>query len=135
MNVDQAAERMRSTTWITKTDAENHQTMNEQLALDMLGALSQETRLRIVRYLVQCGPVGASAGAIGEHVGAAASRASFHLSTLEQAEVVTSERQSRKIIYRANYSNLGGLMAFMLKDCCNGHPDILACCGLANTRS
>lgn len=116
-------------------DAEKHQIMNEKLALDMLGALSQETRLRIVRYLVQCGPEGASAGEIGQHVGAAASRASFHLSNLEQAEVITSERQSRKIIYRANYSNLGGLMGFMLKDCCNGHPDILACCGFANTRT
>lgn len=107
--------------------------MEEKLALDMLGALSQETRLRIVRYLVQCGPEGAAAGDIGEHVGAAASRASFHLSNLEHAKVITSERQSRRIIYRANFANLGGLMAFMLKDCCNGHPDIMACCALPDT--
>ena len=105
--------------------------MNEKAALEMLGALSQETRLRIVRYLVQCGPEGASAGGIGEHVGAAASRASFHLSNLEQAQVITSERKSRSIIYRANFANLGGLMAFMLEDCCNGHPEILACCAFA----
>ena len=109
--------------------------MKENLALDTLGALSQETRLRLVRYLVQCGPDGASAEKMGEHVGAAASRASFHLSNLKQAEVITSERPSRKIIYRAAYSNLGGLMAFMLKDCCNGNQDILTCCGLANTRA
>ena len=104
--------------------------MEEKLALNMLGSLSQETRLRIVRYLVQCGPEGASAGDIGEHVGAAASRASFHLSNLEQADVVSSERQSRKIIYTANFTNLGGLIAFMMKDCCNGHPEIMACCEL-----
>lgn len=104
--------------------------MEEKLALDMLGALSQETRLRMVRYLVQCGPDGASAGDISEQVGAAASRASFHLSNLEQAKVITSERRSRKIIYRANFANLGGLIAFMMKDCCNGHPEIMACCEL-----
>ncbi len=104
--------------------------MEVKLALNMLAALSQETRLRIVRYLVQCGPERASAGDISTHVDAAAPRASFHLSNLERADVITSERQSRKIIYRANFENLGGLISFMMKDCCNGHPDILSCCGL-----
>ena len=111
MNVDKAAERICPTTWISKTDAEKHQTMNEQLALDMLGALSQETRLRIVRHLVQCGPEGASAGAIGEHVGAAASRASFHLSTLEQAEVVTSERRTAiqlRVLAKLQHARMSG---------------------------
>ena len=36
--------------------------MNEKNVLEMLGALSQETRLRIVRYLVAQGEEGASAG-------------------------------------------------------------------------
>lgn len=102
--------------------------MKEEQALGMLGALSQETRLRIVRYLVQCGEAGASAGEVGARVGAASSRASFHLSALEQAGVITSERQSRKIIYRADLGRLGGLMSFLLNDCCGSHPDIRACC-------
>ena len=102
--------------------------MNEQQALNMLGALSQETRLRIVRYLVQCGFEGASAGEVGKQVNATSSRASFHLSALEQANVISSERQSRKIIYRANFSNLGSLISFLLNDCCDNNPDIRACC-------
>lgn len=102
--------------------------MNESQALDMLGALSQETRLRIVRHLVRCGPDGASAGEVSAAVGAAASRASFHLSTLENAGAVTAERRSRQIIYRANFERLGGLIAFLLEDCCGCHPDIVACC-------
>lgn len=104
--------------------------MDENQALDMLGALSQETRLRAVRYLVQCGPDGASAGEVGAHVAAASSRASFHLSALENAGVVTSERRSRHIIYRADLANLGGLISFLLNDCCDGHPDVLACCNI-----
>ena len=102
--------------------------MKENQALDMLGALSQETRLRIVRFLVQCGPEGASAGDVGRQVEATSSRASFHLSALEQAGVISSERQSRKIIYRADIRSLGNLMSFLLNDCCDNHPDILACC-------
>lgn len=102
--------------------------MNEKQAIEMFGALSQETRLEIVRYLVGCSEDGASAGEIGEKVGAASSRASFHLSALEKANVISSERQSRKIIYRANLDQLGGLVSFLLNDCCGAHPDILSCC-------
>ncbi|MEM9439068.1 MAG: metalloregulator ArsR/SmtB family transcription factor [Pseudomonadota bacterium] len=109
--------------------------MKDNQALSMLHALSQETRLHIVRYLVQRGAEGASAGKIGDVVGATSSRASFHLSALEQAGVVTSERQSRKIIYRANVENLGGLVSFLLNDCCDGHPDILACCKMEHHRA
>ncbi|MEM7429242.1 MAG: metalloregulator ArsR/SmtB family transcription factor [Pseudomonadota bacterium] len=103
--------------------------MNEQQAIAMFGALSQETRLHIVRYLVERGGEGASAGEIGREVGASSSRASFHLSALEQAGILTSERRSRSIIYRASIGSLGELVSFLLNDCCAGHPDILACCG------
>lgn len=102
--------------------------MKEKQALGMLGALSQETRLRIIRYLVQCGDDGAAAGDVGKHVDATSSRASFHLSALEQAGVISSERQSRNIIYRADIRNLGNLISFLLNDCCDNHPDIRVCC-------
>lgn len=102
--------------------------MRESQALGILGALSHETRLRIVRYLVRRGADGASAGDIAEQVGAASSRASFHLANLEHAGVIMSERHSRSIIYRANFTDLGGLISFLLEDCCGGHPDIVACC-------
>lgn len=98
--------------------------------MDILAALSQETRLRVVRYLVHCGADGASAGQIGTEVEATSSRISFHLSALERAGVVSSERRSRSIIYRADIGNLGGLISFLLNDCCDNHPEIRACCGL-----
>lgn len=102
--------------------------MEEVQAIDALSALSQETRLRIVRYLVGCGDEGAAAGEIAEHVGVGASKASFHLSALDHAGVVSSERQSRKIIYRADFEKIGDLISFLLNDCCGNHPDIRACC-------
>ena len=102
--------------------------MNETQATAMFGALSQETRLRIVRYLVGRGTDGAPAGEIALAVGAISSRASFHLAALEKAGLVTSKRRSRQIIYAANLASLSGLVSYILNDCCGGHPDILACC-------
>lgn len=102
--------------------------MKEAQAIDVLRALSQETRLRIVRHLVSRGDAGASAGEIGREVNATSSRASFHLSALENAGVITSERRSRSIIYRARFDLLGHLISFLLNDCCGDHPDIRACC-------
>ena len=76
--------------------------MNEKQALSAFAALSQETRLRIVRLLVTAGPDGMPAGAIGEAMaGASSSRMSFHLSPLEQAGLVESRRDGRSIIYSA----------------------------------
>ena len=102
--------------------------MDETQAISMFGALSQETRLQIVRFLIARGEAGASAGEVGSEVNASSSRASFHLSALERAGVISSERQSRSIIYRASLEGLGGLVSYLLNDCCRGHPDILACC-------
>lgn len=102
--------------------------MDEKTALKVISALSNGTRLQIIRYLVNRDTEGASAGDVAESAGASSSGASFHLSALENADLVTSERQSRKIIYRANIEKLGGLMSFMLNDCCDGHPDIRTCC-------
>ena len=108
--------------------------MNESQVLKALAALSEQTRLRIVRYLITCGENGAAAGDIGGEVSASSSRTSFHMTTLENAGLVTSERISRNIIYRINFSAMGDLMAFMLKDCCQGHPDVIACCNRAHEK-
>ncbi|MEO0821138.1 MAG: metalloregulator ArsR/SmtB family transcription factor [Pseudomonadota bacterium] len=97
----------------------------------MLGALSQETRLQIVRHLVGRGGEGAPAGEIAEALGVISSSASFHLAALERAGLISSERRSRKIIYRARTETLGALVSFILNDCCKGDPEVLACCATA----
>jgi len=98
--------------------------LEEPQALNAFGALSQETRLRMVRILVQAGPEGMPAGAIGEAVDASSSSASFHLAHLERAGLIQSRRESRSIIYSANFDGLSGLVEFLMRDCCSGHPEV-----------
>ena len=98
-------------------------------ALKAMSARAQETRLRIVRYLVRTGMDGAAAGDIGKAVDASSSRLSFHLTRLEEAGLVSSKRESRSIRYRADFDRLGELIGYLLVDCCGDRPEVRACCG------
>jgi DNA-binding transcriptional ArsR family regulator len=100
--------------------------MNQSQALSGFAALSQETRLQIVRLLVRAGAEGAAAGAIAESIGVSPSNMSFHLKELEHAGLLTARRQARSIIYTANYEALRGLIEFLMKDCCGGRAEICA---------
>ena len=111
--------------------------LDETKALDAFGALSQPTRLQIVRLLVKAGPQGMAAGAVGAALDASSSKLSFHLSHLERAGLVHSRREARSIIYSAAYPALSQLIAFLMRDCCQGRPEVCApavaalasCCG------
>ena len=100
--------------------------MDERQATNAFGALSHETRLRIVRLLVRAGPQGMAAGAIGEAMGTSSSNNSFHLAHLERAGLLRSRREARSIIYSADFAGLSGLIRFLMEDCCGGNPEICA---------
>jgi DNA-binding transcriptional ArsR family regulator len=100
--------------------------MNESQALLGFAALAGETRLRIVRRLVRAGPKGMPAGEIAEAMGVSPSNMSFHLKELERAGLLVARREARSIIYTADYQSLRGLIQFLMKDCCAGHPKICA---------
>jgi DNA-binding transcriptional ArsR family regulator/catechol 2,3-dioxygenase-like lactoylglutathione lyase family enzyme len=77
--------------------------MNTPKAVSALSALAQDTRLAIFRALVQRGPEGMSAGSIGEAVKMIPSSLSFHLALLAKAGLVRQRRESRNLIYTANF--------------------------------
>ncbi len=87
-----------------------------------LGALAQEHRLAAYRLLVQAGPDGMPAGALAEALGVPASSMSFHLAQLANAGLVTQRRQSRSIIYCADYGAMNHLMTYLTENCCGGVP-------------
>lgn len=89
-------------------------------ALDAFGALSNEHRLGIFRLLVQAGPAGLAAGDIADELGIPASSLSFHLAHLTRARLTEQRRESRSLIYSANFDTMNGLIAFMTENCCGG---------------
>lgn len=92
--------------------------MDIQNALIAFDALSQETRLKVFRLLVEFGPEGAPAGALSEKMGVPHNTLSFHLSHMSNAGLVVSRREGRSIIYSANFDHVTDLIRFMIEDCC-----------------
>lgn len=110
--------------------------MQSQTVIRALGALAQEHRLAVFRLLVQAGPAGLPAGALADAVGVPASSMSFHLAQLANAGLVSSRRESRSIIYRADYAAMNGLMAYLTENCCGGEAcgPLLSCTPTAAER-
>ncbi|HXX32526.1 MAG TPA: helix-turn-helix domain-containing protein [Myxococcaceae bacterium] len=96
-------------------------------AIAGLGSLAQETRLSIYRLLVKRGPEGLSAGAIARALAVPASSLSFHLHQLMHAGLITQERQSRQLIYAANFERMNALVAYLTENCCGGAGCAPAC--------
>src|SRR5215470_6082189 len=93
-------------------------------ALAALAALGQPTRLDILRLLMRREPDGAPAGAIAETIGCAHNTLSTHLSILARSGLIRGARDGRSIIYRANIDVMRSLIAFLVNDCCDGHPEL-----------
>lgn len=92
-----------------------------------LAALAQETRLDIFRLLVEAGVEGLPAGQIGDRLGLPSATLSFHLNQLKHAHLVTFRRESRSLIYTAEYPVMNDLLAYLTENCCQGDA---AACGL-----
>ena len=92
--------------------------------LQKLSALSQETRLKTFKALMEVSPDGLSAGFIAEIMKVAPNNMSAHLNVLSQSGLITVERQGRHMIYKANIKEVNKLLSSLVADCCNGHPEV-----------
>jgi|SRR4051812_20109711 ArsR family transcriptional regulator len=92
--------------------------MKTTAVIDALGALAHEYRLAIYRLLVEQGPAGLPAGAIGERVGLVPSSLTFHLQALHRAGLITQARASRQLIYSADYPVMNALVGYLTDKCC-----------------
>ena len=100
--------------------------MKLKAALRALAALSQETRLRVFRLLVQTGPDGLQAGRIAERLAVTPATLSFHFKELEHAGLITARRAGREIFYAADFAGMAALITFLTENCCDGRPEICA---------
>ena len=97
--------------------------MDETNAILAFAALAQDTRLQAFRMLVASEPSGLAAGEIARRLAAPHNTMSSHLGVLARAGLITGERHSRSIVYRANLDRAREVVTFLLKDCCGGHPE------------
>ena len=88
------------------------------------GALSQETRLDVVRLLIQAGHDGMAAGEIGEALGVKQNTMSANLSVLAHSGLIKSVREGRSIRYFADFDGIKGLLTFLMRDCCGGRAEL-----------
>lgn len=103
--------------------------MNPDDVIRALGALAHPVRLQVFRALVVAGPAGMTPGVMQEGVGIPATTLSFHLKELAAAGLVTQERASRHLVYRAVFERMNDVLAYLTENCCAG----AACAPAART--
>lgn len=94
--------------------------MENKTAVTAFAALAQESRLAVLRLLIQNGPDGLTPGVIGEQLALPAPTLSFHLKTLAQAGLVVATQEGRFVRYRAAMMSINALIAFLTENCCSG---------------
>lgn len=94
--------------------------MNSSDATLALASLANDHRLAVFRLLVQAGPEGRAAGAIADALEMPASSLSFHLAHLTRAGLIRQRRESRSLIYSADFDAMNRLVGFLTENCCGG---------------
>lgn len=92
--------------------------MKTKNAVLALAALAQESRLEIFRLLVRRGKRGMTPGELSEKLTIPAATLSFHLKELTRAGLLKPRRESRSIIYSADFERMQELLGFLMENCC-----------------
>lgn len=117
--------------------------MEHANAVQAFSALGHEHRLAVYRLLVEAGHEGMSAGSIAAALGMPPSSLTFHTQALLRAGLLTQRRESRQLIYAADFPAMNGLVAYLTENCCGGtqscapdcKPESAAVDAVAKTRS
>lgn len=86
--------------------------------LESFASLSQETRLRVFKLLIEYGREGLMPGKIALQLKIPDNTLSFHLSHMAKAGLVTSKKEGRSITYFANNDLIEGLIGYLNENCC-----------------
>jgi protein-tyrosine-phosphatase/DNA-binding transcriptional ArsR family regulator len=98
--------------------------MESTEAAAIFAALSQETRLDLMRLLMGESPNGLPASDIASRLGVPSSTLSFHLAALERAGLTHSTRHGRQIVHAARIAGVWRLLGFLTETCCGGRPEL-----------
>lgn len=87
-------------------------------ALEAFSSLSQETRLRVFKLMIEYGRDGAIPSQIAEELEIPDNTLSFHLSHMSKAGLIHSKKNGRSITYFANAKLIEELIDFLKENCC-----------------
>jgi DNA-binding transcriptional ArsR family regulator len=88
--------------------------MKHNKAVTALSALAQDTRLSIFLLLLDAGEDGIAAGVLSAQLEIPPTTMSFHLSQLKAANLVSSSKEGRSIIYCANRKRAKKLASYIM---------------------
>lgn len=94
--------------------------MDENEVIRALAALAHPLRLQVFRALVVAGQAGLTPGVVQEALQVPGATLSFHLKELAAAGLVTQERVSRHLVYRAAFDSMNALLGYLTENCCAG---------------
>lgn len=100
--------------------------MESYTAIEAFSALAHPGRLAAFRLLVRAGAEGVPAGEVARALDIPANTMSTQLAILTRSGLIRSRRESRSIIYTADYPQITALLGFLMEDCCQGRPEICA---------
>jgi ArsR family transcriptional regulator len=102
--------------------------MKAKEIIEALRALAHEHRLAIFKLLVERGPEGLPAGHIGMQLRLLPSSLTFHLQNLQRAGLITQRRESRQLIYSADFDAMNGVVGYLTENCCAGSSECAPLC-------
>ena len=95
---------------------------------EQLGALGHPVRLAALRFVVQAGVDGATAGDIAARLDIPASTLSHHLKRLVDAGLMTTRGEGTFHYYAPDFTALRTLTDYLWEDCCKRGRASGGCC-------
>jgi len=92
--------------------------MDKTETIAALAALAHDTRLDVFRLLIEAGPKGLAVGQIGEALDVPPATLNHHMAALKQAGLVVCTRDGRKLMHRADFKRMDGLLDYLTQNCC-----------------
>jgi DNA-binding transcriptional ArsR family regulator len=100
--------------------------MNIAQAEKVLNSLSNATRIRIYKLLIEHKKIGICSGKISEVLNIPQNTISFHLTNLKNADLSYCDKKGKNCIYFPNKETIDKLQEFLFKDCCKAEEN--SCC-------
>ncbi|MEM6488963.1 MAG: metalloregulator ArsR/SmtB family transcription factor [Pseudomonadota bacterium] len=95
---------------------------NEKEMALMLGALGNETRLRLFRLLVRAGQGGLTVGDVQARLSVPGSTLTHHIGALRQAGLVVQRRDGRTLRCLPNFEAMHAVVGYLTDACCADAP-------------